>query len=264
MSDLWIWIWVPLLVGITGLEVWAERGGRLAERSMRWPANLGLFFLEISTTSLLSAGLVWTASLSLLAPKLGFALAALPLSGQVPVLVPAFGFLAYWLHRFSHQVPLLWRFHRIHHSDRFVDPSTSLRHHPGEVFLTFAVFQLAILALQPSPQAVAVVALIERCFGVATHTTLALPVWVERFVGFVFVTPQQHGVHHSDFSRETNTNYGTVLNIWDRIFGTFRAKPLRDACDFRFGLREIPQDKAEDLVVLLALPVMGQDPWKRT
>ncbi|MFA9232143.1 MAG: sterol desaturase family protein [Microgenomates group bacterium] len=264
MSDLWIWIWVPLLVGITGLEVWAERGGRLAERSMRWPANLGLFFLEISTTSLLSAGLVWTASLSLLAPKLGFALAALPLSGQVPVLVLAFGFLAYWLHRFSHQVPLLWRFHRIHHSDRFVDPSTSLRHHPGEVILTFAVFQLAILALQPSPQAVAVVALIERCFGVATHTTLALPVWVERFVGFVFVTPQQHGVHHSDFSRETNTNYGTVLNIWDRIFGTFRAKPLRDACDFRFGLREIPQDKAEDLVVLLALPVMGQDPWKRT
>ena len=259
MSDLWIWIWLPLLIGLTACDAYGQRGGTWAARSGRWPANLGLFLLEIATTSLLTAGLVWTAAASNGAAPLGIALSALPLWGQIPVLLAVFGFASYWLHRISHQLPLFWRFHRIHHSDPIVDPSTSLRHHPGEVALAFIVLQLVILALHPPPQAVAIVAVIERCFAVATHTSVALPAWAERVLGMVFVTPLQHGVHHSDHAPETNTNYGTVLNIWDRIFGTFRARPVRGPSDFRQGLAEVPAAKAEDLVLLLVLPMMGRN-----
>lgn len=261
MADLWLWIWLPLLIGVAVAEHLAAHRTDLADRTIRWPANLGLFCLEIAVTSLLSAALVLTASGLPSASPLGINLAALPFWLDVLLVLAVFSFTTYWLHRFSHQLPLLWRFHRIHHSDPIVDPTTSLRHHPGEVALTFAVLQLVILALHPSPHAIAVVALTERCFAAATHTSLTLPAWAERVLGLVFVTPRQHSVHHSDYAPETNTNYGTVVNIWDRVFGTFRPRPLRDAAQFRLGLAEVPPAKAEDLLVLLALPAMGRDPW---
>ena len=262
MADLWMWIWLPLLIGLTFVECLCERRTSLADQIIRWPANLGLFFLEVATTTLLSAILVFTAGMQPFLPPLGISLAALPLWLEALLAMVIFGFVTYWLHRVYHQIPLFWRFHRIHHSDRIIDPSTSLRHHPGEVALSFAVLQLTVFALHPSPQTVAIIAVTERCFAVATHTSLTLPGWAERVLGLIFITPQQHSVHHSDYAPETNTNYGTVLNIWDRIFATFRPRPVRDAAEFRFGLAEVPTAKAEDLLVLLALPAMGRDPWQ--
>ena len=263
MMDLWFWLWLPVLVGITAIEVIGGRHGQLADRTLRWPANLGLFGLEIATTSALSAGLVFLAVVQAPADPILVNLRLMPLALEVPLFMVAITFVTYWLHRVSHGFALLWRFHRIHHSDTIVDPTTSLRHHPGEVVISFAVYQLLILMVHPSPEAVAVATSTERCFAAATHTSLTLPNWLDRWLGLIFVTPLQHAVHHSDFQPETDTNYGTVLNIWDRVFGTFRARPLRGPSDFRQGLTEVPAAKAEDLAVLLALPMMARDPWAK-
>ena len=259
MVDTWIWLWLAVLIAITVIELLGESRSQLADRLMRWPANLGLFGLELATTAGLSAGLVMVASA---VPGDRF-LAAIPFWLQAPLVLILFSFITYWLHRFSHSQPGLWRFHRVHHSDTIVDPTTSFRHHPGEVAFAFLALQVPILLLHPSPQAVAIVAIMERCFAAATHTSLTLPPRVDHLLGLVFVTPQQHAIHHSDFQPETDSNFGTVLNIWDRLFGTYCAKPLRNAAQFRLGLTEIPAAKAEDLAVLLILPLRARDPWPK-
>ena len=262
MIGYWVWLWLPLLVGITVVEAFGEHRLSLAARCMRWPANLGLFGLQIATTSAMSMGLVYVAEVQTMASPMFGNFAALPLGVEVPLFLAVFSFFTYWLHRFSHQIRPLWLLHRIHHCDPVVDPSTSLRHHPGEAAVGFVVYQLPILLLHPSLEAVAIVALVERCFAAATHTSLTLPGGLERVLALVFVTPQQHNLHHSDYAPETNSNYGTVLNVWDRVFGTFCARPIRDAAQFRHGLAEVPSEKAEDLLILLALPALGRDPWR--
>ncbi len=262
MIGYWVWLWLPVLVGITVVEAVCEHRSTLADRGMRWPANLGLFGLQIATTAALSMGLVYIAGVQTTAFPVFGSFAALPLAVEVPLFLAVLSFVTYWLHRISHEVSPLWRLHRIHHCDPIVDPTTSLRHHPGEVVVGFVVYQLPIVLLHPSPEAVAIVTLTERCFAAATHTSLTLPGWLERALALVFVTPQQHSVHHSDYAPETNSNYGTVLNLWDRVFGTYRASPLRDAAQFRHGLAEVPPEKAEDLLILLALPALGRDPWR--
>ena len=149
--------------------------------------------------------------------------------------------MRYAIHRCEHAVPLFWRFHALHHSDPDVDVTTSVRHHPLEYLLASAVYWLTVILLDvPS---VVVLSHGLAVFGTASiqHGNIRLPGWLERWLQPVLVTVDMHRIHHSiEFSRE-NWNYGAVLSIWDRFFGTYIRLTRAQHERIVFGVRELPR-----------------------
>jgi sterol desaturase/sphingolipid hydroxylase (fatty acid hydroxylase superfamily) len=149
--------------------------------------------------------------------------------------------MRYLVHRCEHAVPFLWRFHALHHSDPDVDVTTSVRHHPIEYVLASAVYWIAVIVLDVP--AVVVLSHGLAVFGMAAiqHGNIRLPDWLERSLQPVLVTVDMHRIHHSiEFSR-ANWNYGAVLSIWDRLFGTLNRMTREEHDRIVFGVRELPR-----------------------
>jgi len=126
----------------------------------------------------------------------------------------------YYWHVLNHKVPLLWRFHNVHHIDPDLDVSTGFRFHSGEVLLStlFRVVQVILTGIS-----FATFAIYEVVFQANTlfhHSNLRLPIRVERWLNKMLVTPRMHGIHHSQVQRETNSNFGVVFPWWDRLHKT--------------------------------------------
>ena len=143
--------------------------------------------------------------------------------------------MIYAVHRTYHAVPLLWRLHALHHSDPDVDWSTAVRHHPAEYMLSAAVNWVAVLVIGIPAPTIAFHALCGFTANVAVHGNVRWPPWLERALQPIVITPDIHLVHHSIDAVETNANFGAVLSIWDRLFGTYR----RLSDEPVFGVREL-------------------------
>lgn len=127
-------------------------------------------------------------------------------------------FLIYWWHRLNHELPVLWRFHQVHHRDRFLDSTSALRFHFGEVLIS-ALARAAAIWLLNIP--LTTVLLFEAILLAATifhHSNLRLDAGLERALSRFIVTPSIHWVHHHAVRADTNSNYATVLSLWDPIF----------------------------------------------
>jgi sterol desaturase/sphingolipid hydroxylase (fatty acid hydroxylase superfamily) len=149
--------------------------------------------------------------------------------------------LRYLVHRCEHAVPFFWRFHALHHSDPDVDVTTSVRHHPVEYLLGSTVYWLAVILLDIP--AVAVLSHGLAVFGTAAvqHGNIRLPERLERWLQPVFVTVDMHRIHHSVVFEQANSNYGAVLSIWDRLFGTYTSMSRAQHERIVFGVRELPR-----------------------
>lgn len=135
-------------------------------------------------------------------------------------------FLIYWWHLANHRVPLLWRFHGVHHLDRFLDSTSALRFHFGEVLLSALARAGVILLLGfPFASVVAFEGLVIFA-AVFHHSNLRLPAGLERALSRVVITPSIHWVHHHARRADTDSNYGTIFSFWDPLFGT-RSKTQR-------------------------------------
>jgi sterol desaturase/sphingolipid hydroxylase (fatty acid hydroxylase superfamily) len=155
-----------------------------------------------------------------------FRMMPLPWPVLLAFLLLARSFASYGVHRISHAAPLLWRLHRVHHADRSVDLSTALRNHPLELLPTLVVAAGTVALLGPP---VALVITVDTILFVATfwqHADIGLPPRIERLLRRVFVTPMLHRMHHSPRRAEHDRNYGDILVIWDRLFGTYAAPDM--------------------------------------
>ena len=132
----------------------------------------------------------------------------------------------YWWHRANHEVRFLWRFHEVHHLDEFLDASSALRFHFGEVFLSSLV-RAAVIFLAGVPlSSVVVFETLIAVNAIFHHSNVKLPGAVERALALVIVTPSIHWVHHHARRADTDSNYATLLSVWDRLFGS-RSPTLR-------------------------------------
>lgn len=154
----------------------------------------------------------------------------------------ALDFLIYWWHRANHRVPLLWRFHEIHHLDAFLDSSSALRFHFGEVLLS-ALFRAGVVGLLAFP--IASVLVFETLVLLAAlfhHSNLRLPPRLEAALARIVITPSIHWVHHHARRADTDSNYGTILSLWDPLFGS-RNRATRRTPEMAIGVereRELP------------------------
>lgn len=147
----------------------------------------------------------------------------------------------YWLHRAWHRVPVMWRFHKVHHFDEFLDSTSAFRFHFGEVVVSagLRLIPIAMLAI-PLGHVIAFETLM-LCTVIFHHSNLRIPERLERSLSRVVITPSIHWVHHHAVMRDTNSNYGAVFSIWDRLFGSKSA--TRRTLEMKIGIESI-EDKS--------------------
>jgi sterol desaturase/sphingolipid hydroxylase (fatty acid hydroxylase superfamily) len=165
----------------------------------------------------------------------------------------------YWQHRAFHYFPLLWRAHRVHHSDTGFDVSLGLRFHPFEILPSLGYKLVLIATLGASPIAVLAYESLLLGFSLMTHADLSLPPAWERVLGKVLVTPDWHRLHHSVYPEETDSNFGNILSLWDRLFATHAPWPRDGHRGMRIGLDQFRGRAEQSLPALLLQPFRGGD-----
>ena len=188
-------------------------------------AGINLFFTAttIIVNFALAAGLLWTADFSFqnnwgvlnLLPQMNIVLYTI----LGLLLLDLIG--AYFAHWIQHKIPVLWRFHLIHHTDTFVDTTTANRHHPGESLIRFLCTILAVLIAGTPMWLVFLYQSLSVVFSQFNHANIQLPKKLDTFISYFLVSPDMHKVHHHYVLPHTDTNYGNIFSIWDRMFGTF-------------------------------------------
>ena len=175
------------------------------------------------------------------------------IAGTIIVSFLALDFFGGWLvHITEHKVPFLWRFHVVHHADNNVDVTTGLRHHPIESVLRGVFFFMGIFISGAPMYAVMIFQTILVLSTAFTHANINMPTWLDKTLGYIFVSPNMHKVHHHWKQPFTDSNYGAVLSIWDRLLGTLKSL---DPKSIRYGLdRYYPNEKDEDFVLLMKKP----------
>jgi len=175
------------------------------------------------------------------------------IAGTIIVSFLTLDFFGGWLvHITEHKVPFLWRFHVVHHADNNVDVTTGLRHHPIESVLRGVFFFMGIFISGAPMYAVMIFQTILVLSTAFTHANINMPTWLDKTLGYIFVSPNMHKVHHHWKQPFTDSNYGAVLSIWDRLLGTLKSL---DPKSIRYGLdRYYPNEKDEDFVLLMKKP----------
>lgn len=128
---------------------------------------------------------------------------------------------AYLAHWTEHRIPVLWRFHLVHHTDQHVDTTTANRHHPGESVIRFIFTTAAVLVVGAPIWLVFLYQSMSVVLSQFNHANISVPRWLDKSLGWLFVTPDMHRVHHHYRMPYTDTNYGNIFSVWDRLFGTY-------------------------------------------
>jgi sterol desaturase/sphingolipid hydroxylase (fatty acid hydroxylase superfamily) len=164
--------------------------------------------------------------------------------------------LIHWLH---HRVKWLWKFHLIHHSDTWVDTTTANRHHPGESVFR-AIFTLLAVGISGAPVwLVFLYQSLSVLFSQFNHANISLPKWLDTSLGWVIVSPDMHKVHHHYTQPLTDTNYGNIFSIWDRLFGTYSF--VKDTRSLRYGIDTHPEEREHNnMGQLLGMPFQPYRP----
>lgn len=181
------------------------------------------------------------------------------IAGTIIISLFVLDFFGGWLVHFTeHKVKFLWRFHIVHHADNNVDVTTGLRHHPVESILRGIFFFMGIFVCGTTVYAVMIYQTVLVIAAHITHANISLPKKLDTIASYFFVSPNMHKVHHHWKQPYTDSNYGAIFSIWDRLFGTFKKL---DPSQIRYGLdRYYPNDKDEDFVMLIKKPFQKLDP----
>ena len=160
----------------------------------------------------------------------------------------------YAQHVLFHKVGILWRIHRVHHTDRDFDVTTALRFHPFEILLSACIKFAAVVVLGAPLPAVLLFEILLNVCSMFNHSNVAIPAGTDRWLRLIIVTPDMHRVHHSVIRRETDSNYGFNLPWWDRLFRTYRPQPRDGHEKMTIGLKEFAGENTVNVLRLLVQP----------
>jgi len=238
--------WLVLAL-FAGLEFFAPQF-QVSHRGHRWPTNFGLGLINLTLLPLAPISALWASEW---AQHNGIGLLNL-LGGSWWLLaaittIAIQSFANYATHLLFHKTPWLWRVHRVHHFDNVVDVSTGLRNHPVELLPVVLINASVAIMFGLLPWALITYGTAEALFALYSHANIRFPTSLDRTLRLVLVTPRIHAVHHSAHKPETDSNYGGVFTIWDRLFGTYC--DLRADCPekMQFGLAELRDQRVSDL-----------------
>jgi sterol desaturase/sphingolipid hydroxylase (fatty acid hydroxylase superfamily) len=159
---------------------------------------------------------------------------------------------AYLAHLVEHKVKFLWRFHLIHHTDTWIDTTSGNRHHPGESVIRFVFTTLGVLIVGSPMWMVFLYQTLSVVATQFTHANIALPKQLDKLMSYFLVSPDMHKVHHHYVLPYTDSNYGNIFSVWDRLFGTFKTL---DRDKIIYGVdTHMKLEEHNDLKNLLSIP----------
>lgn len=166
--------------------------------------------------------------------------------------------LIYWQHRLFHTVPMLWRFHKMHHADSHVDTTTGLRFHPVEIAMSLGIKAAAVVILGVPAIAIVIFEVALNGFALFNHANIRLPQkWDDR-IGLVLITQRLHRIHHSQAKNESNSNYGFSVSWWDRLFNSFTPRAAFSDETLPIGQKDVPATKKNASIIAFL-----QQPFKK-
>lgn len=250
---------IIILVSMAALELLHPRlerdEMRGALKSKRWFTNLSMLVLSSICLRILFPAAAVGAAIWFAERDIGlFNFLHVPFLISFVASFILLDFIIWLEHVASHKIPILWRIHRMHHSDGGFDVTTALRFHPLEIVLSM-VWKVLIIALIGAPAlAVLIFEIVLNGMAMFNHTNVKLPIWLDRLIRPFLVTPDMHRVHHSTSPDETDTNYGFSFSVWDRIFGTYHDQPALGHERMNIGLKEYEPAKSGQLLTALLIP----------
>ncbi|MCI2394415.1 sterol desaturase family protein [Aliiroseovarius sediminis] len=232
---------VSLFVLFAVIEAKAPRRPRTQPRQTRWFTNLSIIVIDTLTlrlVNILLPLLAVGAALDAAAQGWGlFNMINLPIWVEVVAAMIILDLAIWAQHVIFHKVPVLWRLHRVHHADRDFDVTTALRFHPVEIAVSM-IIKIGVVYLIGAPAlGVILFEVVLNGSAMFNHANMRLPLWLDRWLRVVVVTPDMHRVHHSVHRNETDSNYGFCLSIWDRMFRTYTDQPRDGHDDMVIGLQ---------------------------
>ena len=251
--------YVSVLAVMAAWELLAPRRPLTASKFCRWGGNLTIVMLNTAIARLFFVGGV--AAAALMAQERGWGLlnwVEWPAWLEVGLAVVALDFIIYWQHQVFHYVPILWRFHMMHHSDLDLDVSSGVRFHPVEIVISTLVKAVAVIALGVAPLAVVIFEIVLNSTALFNHSNVRMPLAIEPVLRWFVVTPDMHRIHHSMNPRETNSNYGFNVPWWDRLFGTYCAEPASGQLGMTIGLEHLGPPVCLNLFMMLRFPFVTQ------
>ncbi len=247
-----------ILIAVALAEFAMPRRARAFSRWRRWPSNFGLMI--VNTVVLRFVFPTAAVGMAAFAAAHGWGLlnvVALPGSVTLVASLLALDFIIYFQHVLFHAVPVLWRLHRMHHTDLDFDVTTGTRFHPVEILLSMVIKLGAIAALGAPVVAVIVFEVVLNGTAMFNHGNFRIPVAFDRVLRWFVVTPDMHRVHHSIVVRETNSNFGFNVPWWDRLLGTYRSQPEAGHEAMTIGIEQFREPRDLDLDRLLVQPLRG-------
>jgi len=183
-----------------------------------------------------------------------FNILEIPLLINVLLTLIIFDLLIYLQHVITHKVNFLWRIHRVHHIDREVDVTTGIRFHPIEIVLSIFYKMFAVIIIGPAAIAIILYEILLNAAALFTHSNILINPKLDKFLRMFIVTPDMHRIHHSVMKIETDSNYGNILSIWDKLFKTYHLLPKAGYDDMVIGLNEFRTPASGQLLQLLKTP----------
>ncbi len=248
-------IFIGVFVLMLLIEQLAPRHPRVDSKPRRLGINLGITGLDIVLVRLVfGAAAVGAAHF---AAERGWGVLnywELPPLVEGVIAVVFLDLMIYIQHVVVHMIPFFWRFHIVHHSDLDLDVSSGLRFHPVEILGSMLFKVGLIFALGPAPLAVLVFEAILNGMAMFSHSNIKLPVGLDRVLRWLIVTPDMHRIHHSVEMKETNSNYGFNLSIWDRMLGTYIHDAKKPQPEIDIGVPSFRKPSEVGFLDLLMIP----------
>lgn len=231
-------VWIPLFAS-SGRALGRKRtnlGLTLATFLLNWALDSGVAILALAF-SIQSRRMSWLS----------------PLYGAASIVISALilDLTAYAAHVTLHKSPLLWRVHRVHHCDLFVDVTTAFRQHPIEGIWRFLWTVIPVWLFGLPAAGVIVYRLLSAGNALFEHANIRVPQALDQAVARIWVSPNMHKVHHSQTQQQTDSNYGNILSIYDRLFGTFSSTDA--VFHVTYGLEDVGPDDGKSIARLITL-----------
>lgn len=243
------------------LELAMPRRTQKASKPKRWTTNLliaGIDSLVIRLMALLAVPIAAVAAAAWAEANHWGLLSFIGLPGWLEIIIAmvVLDLAIYGQHVASHKIPVLWRLHKVHHTDVEFDVTTAVRFHPVEIGLSMIWKVLVVLALGASPWSVVLFEIALNGCAMFNHANIKLPVMLDALVRKLIVTPDMHRVHHSIHRDEHDTNFGFNLSCWDHLFGTYTDQPREGHTGMTIGQAKHLDENPTKLSWSLRLPFM--------
>ena len=243
MSDtiLRLTFFLSILIILIMAEILLPKKKRIHNRKDRWITNGLITLINTASVNIVHIAIpliAIVAAVDVSNGKMGlFNIINFPIWIEIILTVIILDFIIWGQHLLSHKIPFVWRFHRMHHTDRDLDVTTAVRFHPFEIIFSMFIKITAIYILGASAIAVIIFEIMLNGMAMFNHANLRIPFRIENILRKFIVTPDLHRIHHSIYIDEHNKNFGFSLSIWDKVFKCYLDQPRDGHKDMKLGLK---------------------------